>query len=44
MRLLADVIKDLERRGTEQTRKTFARHGAPVAQMFGVKVGDLRTV
>lgn len=44
MRLLADVIKDLERRGTEQTRKTFARHGAPIDQMFGVKVGDLKTI
>lgn len=44
MLMLADVMQDLERPGTEQTRKTFARHGAPVAQMFGVKVGDLRTV
>ena len=41
---LADVMTDLERLGTEQTRKTFARHGAPVDQMFGVKVGDLKIV
>ena len=37
-------MKDLERLGTEQTRKTFARHGAPIDQMFGVKVGDLKTI
>ena len=41
---LADVMADLERLGTEQTRKTFARHGAPVDQMFGVKVGDLKII
>ena len=35
---------ELERLGTEQTRRTFARHGAPVDQMFGVKVGDLKTI
>ncbi len=44
MLTLADVMRDLERLGTEQTRKTFARHGAPVDQMFGVKVGDLKTI
>ena len=37
-------MKDLERLGTEQTRKTFARHGAPIDQLFGVKVGDLKTI
>ncbi len=44
MQTLVDVMKDLERLGTEQTRKTFARHGAPADQMFGVKVGDLKTI
>jgi len=44
MQILVEVMKDLERLGTEQTRKTFARHGAPVDQMFGVKVGDLKTI
>lgn len=44
MQTLAEVMKDLERLGTEQTRKTFARHGAPIDQLFGVKVGDLKTI
>lgn len=37
------IMKELERMGTEQTRKTFIRHGAP-AQLFGVKVGDMKTI
>ena len=44
MQTFADVMQELERLGTAQTRKTFARHGAPVDQMFGVKVGDLKTI
>lgn len=36
-------MKELEKLGTAQTRKTFARHGAP-AEMFGVKIGDLKVV
>lgn len=44
MQTLAEVMWELERLGTEQTRRTFARHGVPVDQMFGVKVGDLKTV
>lgn len=37
------IMKELEKLGTEQTRKTFARHGAP-GNLYGVKVGDLKTV
>ncbi|MDA1232158.1 MAG: DNA alkylation repair protein [Planctomycetota bacterium] len=44
MQSLAEVMQELERLGTEQTRKTFARHGAPLDQMYGVKVADLKTV
>lgn len=44
MQTLGEVMLELERLGTEQTRRTFARHGAPVDQMFGVKVGDLKTI
>jgi 3-methyladenine DNA glycosylase AlkD len=40
---LDQIMKELEKLGTEQTRKTFARHGAP-ANLYGVKVGDLKTV
>jgi 3-methyladenine DNA glycosylase AlkD len=44
MNTVAEVMAELEKLGSEQTRKTFARHGAPVDQMFGVKVGDLKTI
>ncbi|MBL8890057.1 MAG: DNA alkylation repair protein [Planctomycetaceae bacterium] len=44
MNTVDEVMSELKRLGSEQTRKTFARHGAPVDQMFGVKVGDLKTI
>ena len=40
---LDETMKLLESKGSEQTRKTFRRHGAPEA-MFGVKVGDLKPI
>ena len=43
MDTLASVMSELEKKGSEQTRKTFRRHGAPEA-MFGVKVGDLKPI
>lgn len=39
-----EVLEELEKLGSEQTRKTFARHGADISRMFGVKVGDLKTI
>lgn len=44
MNSLNDVMTELERLGSEQTRKTFARHGAPLDRMYGVKVGDLKKI
>ena len=38
---LNEVMGYLESKGSEQTRKTFKRHGAP-DNFFGVKVGDLK--
>lgn len=37
------IMRQLEALGSEQTRKTFARHGIE-ADTFGVKVGDLKQV
>jgi len=37
---LAEVMRILEEAGSEQTRKTYARHGA-TGPMFGVRFGDL---
>jgi 3-methyladenine DNA glycosylase AlkD len=43
METVADIMSELQAKGSEQTRKTFQRHGAPQA-MFGVKVGDLKPI
>lgn len=43
MNTVAEVMTELEHMGTEQTRKTFARHGIP-ENMFGVKVADLKKI
>ena len=40
---VAQVLSELQSLGTEQTRKTYRRHGAD-EEMFGVKVGDLKKV
>ena len=44
MNTVTEVMAALKKLGSEQTRKTFARHGAPVDQMYGVKVGDLKSI
>jgi 3-methyladenine DNA glycosylase AlkD len=43
MNTVAEVMKELENKGSEQTRKTFARHGVAMP-MFGVKVADLKVI
>jgi len=43
MKTVGQVMSALKKAGTEQTRKTFARHGAP-ENFFGVKVGDLKVI
>jgi hypothetical protein len=44
MPTVASVMADLEARGSEKTRKTYARHGVPVGRMFGVSVADLKLI
>jgi 3-methyladenine DNA glycosylase AlkD len=39
----ADVMRELEKAGSEQTRKTYARHGAE-PPMFGVSFATLKTL
>jgi hypothetical protein len=39
----AEVMAELEKLGTAQTKKTFKNHGCP-EPFFGVKVGDLKTI
>lgn len=43
MTTVKSVLTELKAAGTEQTRKTFARHGAP-DDSFGVKVADLKKI
>lgn len=38
---LEEAMEKLAEMGTEQTKKTFLRHGAP-EPLFGVKVGDMK--
>lgn len=40
---LAEVMKELEAYGNEQTKKTLLKHGAQ-EPFFGVKVGDLKKI
>lgn len=40
---LREAMAELQSLGSERTRKTLARHGAP-ENMFGVKVGDMKKV
>lgn len=44
MESVASIMDELKRMGSAQTIKTFANHGAPIDSMFGVKVGDLKTI
>ena len=43
MKTVNQVMTALKKKGTAQSRKTFARHGAP-ENMFGVKVADLKII
>jgi 3-methyladenine DNA glycosylase AlkD len=43
MNTVAQVLAELKRKGSEQTRKTYARHGIDIP-MFGVSVADLKVI
>ncbi|MDG1513436.1 MAG: DNA alkylation repair protein [Mariniblastus sp.] len=43
METVKQVMSALKKKGSAQTRKTFARHGAP-DNMFGVKIADLKVI
>jgi len=40
---VSQVMDELKRKGRDQTRKTYARHGIDIP-MFGVSVADLKTI
>lgn len=43
MATVKTVMQELKKKGSEQTRKIFRRHGA-TGEMFGVKVADLKVI
>ena len=38
------VMSELEKKGSEKTRKIYARHGMATDKMFGVSVADLKAI
>ena len=44
MHSVESVLAELEGKGSVQTRNIFAKHGAPVDNMFGCKVADLKVI
>lgn len=44
MSTLTQIMKALEAKGSEQTRRTCARHGASSDNLFGVKVADMKVI
>jgi 3-methyladenine DNA glycosylase AlkD len=41
---VASVMAELKKKGTEKTRKIYARHGMATDNMFGVSMADLKTI
>lgn len=44
MSTVTKVMADLKRKGNKQRLQTFANHGAPIDQMFGVSVADMKVI
>jgi 3-methyladenine DNA glycosylase AlkD len=44
MATVASIMAELKKKGSEQTRKIYARHGMVTDNMFGVSVADLKVI
>jgi 3-methyladenine DNA glycosylase AlkD len=44
MPTVASIITELKKKGSEKTRKIYARHGMATDNMFGVSVADLKVM
>ena len=44
MPTLTSVMAELKKKGSEKTRKVYARHGMATDNMFGVSVADLKVI
>jgi 3-methyladenine DNA glycosylase AlkD len=40
----ASVMAELKKKGSEKTRKTYARHGMATERMYGVSMADLKVI
>ena len=44
MPTVASIMAELKKKGSEKTRKIYARHGMATDNMFGVSVADLKVI
>jgi 3-methyladenine DNA glycosylase AlkD len=44
MPTVQSVMAELKAKGSEKTRKTYARHGMDASRVYGVSVADLKTI
>lgn len=44
MPTVLSIMAELKKKGTEKTRKIYARHGMVTDNMFGVSVADLKVI
>ena len=44
MATVTSLMAELKKKGREQTRKTYARHGMATERMYGVSMADLKVI
>jgi 3-methyladenine DNA glycosylase AlkD len=44
MESVKSIMAELKSKGSEKTRRTYARHGMPEDRMFGVSIADLKII
>jgi 3-methyladenine DNA glycosylase AlkD len=44
MPTVSSILADLKKKSTEQTRKTYARHGLPPEHTYGTSIADIKTI
>jgi 3-methyladenine DNA glycosylase AlkD len=44
MATVTSIMTALKKKGSEKTRKTYARHGMATERMFGVSIADLKVM
>ena len=44
MPTVTSIMAELKKKGSEKTRKTYARHGMATERMFGVSIADLKVI